>query len=112
MHLDAAQRHGQLISPAYTKGPADRDHPLTKVIMVPVRNAPAFSERFGVDVYTVFNMTEISSPIISAPNPPVNGSCGKKREGASMFGSSTRMTLKSKWARSANWWCVRNVPGR
>ena len=63
------------------KGPADRDHPLTKVIMVPVQNAPAFSERFGVDVYTVFNMTEISSPIISAPNPPVNGSCGKKREG-------------------------------
>jgi crotonobetaine/carnitine-CoA ligase len=63
------------------KGPGDRDHPLTKVIMVPVQDAPAFSERFGVDVYTVFNMTEISSPVISAPNPPVNGSCGKKREG-------------------------------
>jgi crotonobetaine/carnitine-CoA ligase len=63
------------------KGPGDRDHPLTKVIMVPVQDAPAFSARFGVDVYTVFNMTEISSPVISAPNPPVNGSCGKKREG-------------------------------
>jgi crotonobetaine/carnitine-CoA ligase len=49
--------------------------------MVPVQDAPAFSERFGVDVYTVFNMTEISSPVISAPNPPINGSCGRRREG-------------------------------
>jgi crotonobetaine/carnitine-CoA ligase len=63
------------------KGPGDRDHPLTKVIMVPVQDALAFSARFGVDVYTVFNMTEISSPIISDANPPVNGSCGRKREG-------------------------------
>jgi carnitine-CoA ligase len=62
-------------------GPEDRGHPVRKVIMVPVQDAEAFSERFGVDVYTVFNMTEISSPIISGRNPSVNGSCGRKREG-------------------------------
>lgn len=62
-------------------GPGDRDHPLKKVIMVPLQDAPAFAERFGVDVYTVFNMTEISSPIISGRNPAVDGSCGKKRDG-------------------------------
>ena len=62
-------------------GPEDREHPVRKVIMVPVQDAEAFSERFGVDVYTVFNMTEISSPVISGRNPPVNGSCGRKREG-------------------------------
>jgi crotonobetaine/carnitine-CoA ligase len=63
------------------RGQSDRDHPLKKVIMVPVQDAPSFAERFGVDVYTVFNMTEISSPIISQPNPAINGSCGKKRVG-------------------------------
>lgn len=40
-----------------------------------------FTERFGVDVYTIFNMTEVSSPIVSEPNPRVRGTCGKKREG-------------------------------
>jgi crotonobetaine/carnitine-CoA ligase len=63
------------------EGPGDRDHPLKKVIMVPLQDAPKFAARFGVDVYTVFNMTEISSPVISDPNPPVNGSCGRKRSG-------------------------------
>jgi crotonobetaine/carnitine-CoA ligase len=62
-------------------GPGDRDHPLKKVIMVPLQDAPAFAQRFGVDVYTVFNMTEISSPIISDRNPAIDGSCGKKRNG-------------------------------
>ena len=61
--------------------PEDRQHPVRKVIMVPVQDAVAFSERFGVDVYTVFNMTEISSPIISGRNPPIDGSCGRKRDG-------------------------------
>lgn len=62
-------------------GPGDRDHPLKKVIMVPLQDASAFAQRFGVDVYTVFNMTEISSPIISDRNPAADGSCGKKRDG-------------------------------
>ncbi|MCU0976601.1 MAG: AMP-binding protein, partial [Steroidobacteraceae bacterium] len=43
--------------------------------------ATEFHERFGADVYTIFNMTEISSPIVSAPNPAVRGTCGKVRPG-------------------------------
>lgn len=36
--------------------------------MVPLTgDAPAFTERFGIDIYTIFNMTEISSPIVSKP---------------------------------------------
>ena len=36
---------------------------------------------FGADVYTIFNMTEISSPIVSEPNPTRRGTCGKARPG-------------------------------
>lgn len=63
-------------------GPADRDHSLRLVFMVPLAgDIEAFSRRFGVDVYTIFNMTEISSPIVSEPNPTVRGTCGRKRPG-------------------------------
>jgi len=60
----------------------DRDHRLRLALMVPLtENAGEFRTRFGVDIYTVFNMTEISSPIVSAPNPTVLGTCGTKRDG-------------------------------
>ncbi|MGE0155165.1 MAG: AMP-binding protein [Reyranellaceae bacterium] len=60
----------------------DADNPLRMVFMVPLSgDVAAFGRRFGVDVYTIFNMTEISSPIVSAPNPTVRGTCGRKREG-------------------------------
>jgi len=63
-------------------GPDDLDHPLRHVVMVPVgRNAAVFSERFGVDVYTVFNMTEVSCPIVSGRNQLRVGSCGRARQG-------------------------------
>ena len=46
--------------------PHDRAHPLRTAIMVPLgEDAPSFSRRFGCDVYTVFNMTEISTPLVS-----------------------------------------------
>jgi len=62
--------------------PADRDHAIRLVMMVPLTDvAPAFRERFGPDVYTIFNMTEISSPIVSGPNPVKVGTCGKPRAG-------------------------------
>jgi crotonobetaine/carnitine-CoA ligase len=62
--------------------PADRDHKMRKAFMVPLTDgAPAFLERFGVDIYTIFNMTEISSPIISEANPVKTGTCGKPRPG-------------------------------
>jgi crotonobetaine/carnitine-CoA ligase len=50
--------------------------------MVPLTDgAPTFRERFGIDIYTIFNMTEISSPIISEPNPVRTGTCGRPRPG-------------------------------
>ena len=62
--------------------PDDRDHPLRRAFMVPLsEDIDAFSNRFGIDIYTIFNMTEISTPIISGPNPTTLGTCGKKRAG-------------------------------
>lgn len=62
--------------------PADRAHSVRMAFMVPLTDdAPAFKERFGIDIYTIFNMTEISSPIVSGPNPVQRGTCGKPRPG-------------------------------
>ncbi|MBI5133037.1 MAG: AMP-binding protein [Rhodopseudomonas palustris] len=66
-------------------GPADRAHCLRSVIIVPLaENAPAFAERFGVTVYTLYNMTEISTPLVSGPNPTKTGICGKPRDGVEL----------------------------
>lgn len=60
----------------------DKDHDVRLAFMVPLtETCTEFFERFGIDVYTIFNMTEISSPIVSEPNPTKRGTCGKKREG-------------------------------
>jgi len=65
-----------------TPSPADRAHPLKTVFIVPfTADSPAFAERFGVATYTIFNMTEIATPIISGPNPKAAGLCGKARAG-------------------------------
>ncbi len=62
--------------------PQDRDHPLRIAIMVPLcEDAQAFSDRFGCDVYTVFNMTEISTPLVSGRNPAPLATCGRPRAG-------------------------------
>ena len=62
--------------------PDDADNPLTKVFMVPlVEDLEGFRRRFGVDVVSIYNMTELSAPIISEWNPTVPGSCGRVREG-------------------------------
>jgi carnitine-CoA ligase len=67
------------------KAPAsadDRRHLVRKCFIVPLSEGSLeFHERFGTDVYTIFNMTEISSPIVSQPNPVVRGTCGKVRAG-------------------------------
>jgi len=60
----------------------DTDSPMRLMFMVPLTgDIGAFSERFGVDVYTIFNMTEISTTIVSEPNPLKAGTCGKVRVG-------------------------------
>lgn len=44
--------------------PDDRDHPLRKVLMVPLlEDVAAFCTRFGVEVMSWFNMTEVSVPL-------------------------------------------------
>jgi carnitine-CoA ligase len=65
--------------------PTDSDTPLNKVIMVPlIPELADFNRRFGTRVNTVFNMTEISSPIEAdydeTPTMPVTA-CGRTRPG-------------------------------
>jgi crotonobetaine/carnitine-CoA ligase len=60
--------------------PDDRDHSVRAAFMVPLTDdAAAFTARFGIDIYTIFNMTEISSPVVSEANPVKRGTCGKVR---------------------------------
>ena len=60
----------------------DKDHDVRVAFMVPLtETCIEFKERFDADVYTIFNMTEISSPIVSEPNPTRRGTCGKARPG-------------------------------
>jgi crotonobetaine/carnitine-CoA ligase len=60
--------------------PRDREHKVRLALMVPLtESAGEFRTRFGIDVYTIFNMTEISSPIVSEPNPTALGTCGTVR---------------------------------
>jgi crotonobetaine/carnitine-CoA ligase len=61
---------------------SDRSHALRVAFMVPLTDeAPGFAERFGVEVWTIFNMTEIATPIISGPKPGKPGFCGRPRAG-------------------------------
>ncbi len=60
----------------------DRDHPLKKAYVVPsLDDVARFSDRFGVDVWSIYNMTELSSPLVTERNPQVPGTCGKPRAG-------------------------------
>ncbi len=60
----------------------DRDHPLRKAVCVPWNeDAMAVGERYGIEMRTTFNMTEISSPMVSDPNPEKSGTCGMVRAG-------------------------------
>ncbi len=60
----------------------DRDHPLRMVFIVPLgQSGPEFQARFGVDVFTLFNMTEISTPLLSSVNPSKASTCGRPRPG-------------------------------
>ena len=64
------------------ESPQDRSHTLKSIQIAPVdESAAAFSKRFGVDVFGVYNMTEISAPFYGEPNPKVRGLCGRLRPG-------------------------------
>jgi len=67
-------------------GPRDRDHPLRRVFIVPFgEDGPAFADRFGAEVWTIYNMTEIASPMHAGPIDPgygitAKGLAGRPRE--------------------------------
>ena len=64
--------------------PADREHTLRKLIIIPVpKDLEGFKTRFNVpNVTTLFNMTEVSSPIAADGWNLVNTqSCGRPRPG-------------------------------
>ncbi|WP_280415014.1 AMP-binding protein [Nocardia carnea] len=62
--------------------PAEVGNPLTKVFMSPlIDDVDAFTQRFGVDIYTIYNMTELSAPLLSEVNPQQPGTCGRPRPG-------------------------------
>jgi carnitine-CoA ligase len=66
-------------------GPDDKDHPLRTCTYVPLNDtAPQFHARFGTDIHTHFNMTEISMPIVSTANPTALGSAGRPRAGVTV----------------------------
>lgn len=60
----------------------DRDHTLRTCTYVPLNDtAPQFNQRFGTEIHTHFNMTEICMPIVSQANPTALGSAGRPRAG-------------------------------
>lgn len=60
----------------------DRQHSLRSVITVPWNeDSLAVAKRYGIAMYTAFNMTEIATPIVSGANPPALGTCGQLRAG-------------------------------
>ncbi|MGW0003235.1 AMP-binding protein [Nocardia grenadensis] len=64
------------------ESPTDTEHPLRRVFMIPLSDdAAEFARRFDVDLVAMFNMTEVSIPIISEPNPSVVGTSGRVRPG-------------------------------
>lgn len=60
--------------------PQDRDHPLRRAFITPFgEDGPVFAERFGVEAWTIYNMTEIASPMHAGPGITRKGIAGKPR---------------------------------
>lgn len=61
---------------------AEQGHGLRSVMALPLdEDAIAFGKRYGVPWMTVFNMTEVSCPLVSERNPTAVGSAGRPRSG-------------------------------
>jgi crotonobetaine/carnitine-CoA ligase len=60
----------------------ERDTTLKDVIIIPLTaEGVAFRERFGVTTHTLFNMSEVSCPLVAEDNPAVVATCGRPRKG-------------------------------
>lgn len=65
--------------------PGEKEHPVKRAVIAPYGDdALAFGKRFGIEVHTEFNMTELSVPLWGGPNPTARGTCGKPRPGVSL----------------------------
>ena len=63
--------------------PDDRDNPLKWLTMMPINEQTVtLGDRFGFDYISGFNMTEVSSPLVTEANTKVFGGCGRPRTGA------------------------------
>jgi crotonobetaine/carnitine-CoA ligase len=61
---------------------AERQHKVRIAFLVPLTgNHRFFNDTATTEIYTIFNMTEVSTPIVSDPNPEKPGTCGKARDG-------------------------------
>jgi crotonobetaine/carnitine-CoA ligase len=79
--LVGSMGHFLLTQPA---GPSDSGTPLRNIVMCPVMpEHEEFNARFGTRIFTVFNMTETSCPIVSDPPWEIADwrSCGRLRAG-------------------------------
>jgi crotonobetaine/carnitine-CoA ligase len=60
----------------------DRDHTLRTGLVIPLaEDNQDFSRRFGLDIFTIYNMTELPVPTGSGINPSNPRSCGRVRPG-------------------------------
>ena len=60
----------------------EKDSPLKNVTVIPLsEEGIAFGKRYGVTTHTLFNMSEVSCPLATEPNPTVAAACGKPRAG-------------------------------
>ena len=58
----------------------DRDHPLRRAFITPFgEDGPLFAERFGIEAWTIYNMTEIASPLHAGPGIKTKGIAGRPR---------------------------------
>ncbi|MPR07818.1 AMP-binding protein [Microvirga tunisiensis] len=65
--------------------PEDRGTSLRKALVIPFgEDARDVSDRFGLDVFTMYHMTEICAPLVSDRNPDRSALCGRPREGVSV----------------------------
>jgi crotonobetaine/carnitine-CoA ligase len=63
----------------------EREHGLRNVLIAPYGAAAmAFAERFAVDAFTEFNMSELSVPLFAGPNPGIAGTCGTPAAGVEL----------------------------
>ena len=62
--------------------PEEEQTTLRMALVAPLNaDSVAFAKRVGIDYYSVFNMTEVSTPLVTVMNPDALASCGVPRPG-------------------------------